>query len=34
LSLNIYKIVFGFKYTIFDFTTKPMLFLEYKIWDG
>jgi hypothetical protein len=31
LSLNIYKIVFGFKYTIFDFTTKPMLFLEYKL---
>jgi hypothetical protein len=31
LSLNIYKIVFGFKYTIFEFTTKPMLFLEYKL---
>jgi hypothetical protein len=31
LSLNIYKIVFGFKYTIFEFTTKPMLFLEYRL---
>jgi hypothetical protein len=31
VSLNIYKIVFGFKYTIFESTTKPMLFLEYRI---
>jgi hypothetical protein len=31
LSLNIYKIVFGLKYTIFEFTTKPMLFLEYRL---
>jgi hypothetical protein len=31
LSLNVYKIVLGLKYTIFDFTTKPMLFLEYRL---
>jgi hypothetical protein len=31
LSLNIHKIVFGLKYTIFEFTTKPMLFLEYRL---